>query len=250
MNLHKVPDCAALIERRLRPSSVRGIKEIGTQILKGGNSLGQRPSLADTGAGGVNLTVEQRRALQRGESTYKELCFSCHGADGKGAPMQGRRGGPTLAPPLAGSPRVHGHRDYVIKVLLHGLTGDIEGKTYGDARSWCRWDRTPTSGSPTSPATCATRSATARAFVTPAQVAVVRKESKRRAAVDVRGAAADDPDAADQRGGVEAHREPQSGRRGERDRGTPGARWDPGAPQAPGSGSRSSCRSRRACPNW
>ena len=35
-----------------------------------------------------------------------------------------------MAPPLAGSPRVQGHRDYVIKVLLNGLTGPLDGKTY------------------------------------------------------------------------------------------------------------------------
>jgi mono/diheme cytochrome c family protein len=133
MNLQKVPDSAALIQTTASASSARGVKEIGTQILKGGTSLGQRPSLADTGAGGVNLTVEQRRAVLRGEGTYKELCFSCHGADGKGAPMQGAPEGATLAPSLAGSQRVLGHRDYVIKVLLHGLTGDIDGNAYGTA---------------------------------------------------------------------------------------------------------------------
>ena len=37
---------------------------------------------------------------------------------------------PTLAPSLAGSPRVNGHRDYVIKTLLHGLSGPIDGKSY------------------------------------------------------------------------------------------------------------------------
>ncbi len=98
LNLHKVAGASALIEQTASASSVRGIKEIGTQIIKGGNSLGQRPSLADTGAAGVNLTVDQRRAIQRGESTYKELCFSCHGADGQGAPMQGAPAGSTLAP--------------------------------------------------------------------------------------------------------------------------------------------------------
>ena len=38
----------------------------------------------------------------------------------------------TMAPPLAGSPRVNGHRDYVIKAVLHGLTGPVDGKTYTD----------------------------------------------------------------------------------------------------------------------
>ena len=35
-----------------------------------------------------------------------------------------------MAPPLAGSPRVQGHRDYVIKTLLHGMTGPLAGQTY------------------------------------------------------------------------------------------------------------------------
>ena len=35
-----------------------------------------------------------------------------------------------MAPPLAGSPRVQGPRDYVIKAVLHGLAGPIDGKTY------------------------------------------------------------------------------------------------------------------------
>ena len=33
-----------------------------------------------------------------------------------------------MAPSLAGSPRVQGHRDYMIKTLLHGLTGPIDGR--------------------------------------------------------------------------------------------------------------------------
>ena len=37
-----------------------------------------------------------------------------------------------MAPPLAGSPRVNGHRDYVVKAVLHGLTGPIDNKTYTD----------------------------------------------------------------------------------------------------------------------
>ena len=44
--------------------------------------------------------------------------------------MAGAPAGTLLAPPLAGSPRVQGHRDYVIKTLLHGLTGPVAGKTF------------------------------------------------------------------------------------------------------------------------
>ena len=37
-----------------------------------------------------------------------------------------------MAPPLAGSPRVNGHRDYIVKAVLHGLTGPVDDKTYTD----------------------------------------------------------------------------------------------------------------------
>src|SRR4029079_9077962 len=36
------------------------------------------------------------------------------------------------APALAGSPRVASHHDYIVKAILHGVTGPIDGKSYGD----------------------------------------------------------------------------------------------------------------------
>jgi mono/diheme cytochrome c family protein len=76
------------------------------------------------------LTEDQQNSLERGSAIYSELCYSCHGADGRGAPTPGAAAGSTLAPSLAGSPRLTGHRDYVIKSLLHGLAGPIDGKSY------------------------------------------------------------------------------------------------------------------------
>ena len=35
-----------------------------------------------------------------------------------------------MGPALSGSPRVQGHRDYVIKTLLYGMTGPLGGQTY------------------------------------------------------------------------------------------------------------------------
>ena len=130
MNLLKVPDSAAAIQTMADTSTVRGIKEIGTQILTGGRSQGQPVALADTGVGGASLSTDDRRLYGRGQGTYRELCFTCHGTDGTGAPVAGAADGSTQAPPLAGSPRVTGHRDYIIKVLLQGLQGPIEGKAY------------------------------------------------------------------------------------------------------------------------
>jgi mono/diheme cytochrome c family protein len=86
------------------------------------------PAAATTSS--VNFAPEQQQAIQKGDTIYKELCFECHGTDGRGAPLAGAPAGTTMAPALAGSPRVQGHRDYVIKALLNGLTGPLAGKTY------------------------------------------------------------------------------------------------------------------------
>jgi mono/diheme cytochrome c family protein len=82
------------------------------------------------GRGRGGRTPDQQATLARGETTYKELCGSCHGPDGRGAVNEGAATA-VLAPPLAGSPRVLGHREYVIKTVLHGLTGPVDGRTYG-----------------------------------------------------------------------------------------------------------------------
>ena len=131
INLHKIDGHTALIESTMAASNVRGVKEIGAQLLKPGGSRGQPAAFADPAlAGSFGLPVEARRSLQRGAAIYTELCGTCHGPDGKGTPMAGATDGTTLAPPLAGAPRVLGHRDYITKVLLHGLTGELDGKNY------------------------------------------------------------------------------------------------------------------------
>jgi mono/diheme cytochrome c family protein/glucose/arabinose dehydrogenase len=132
MNLHRVPDSAEAIRSLAASSAVRGVREIGNLLLNPGGSRGQMPALADADAqaSGINLSTAQRRSLQRGQAIYRELCTTCHGSDAKGAPMGGSTTGQLLAPPLAGAPRVLGHREGVVKVLLHGLTGPLDGKEY------------------------------------------------------------------------------------------------------------------------
>lgn len=58
-----------------------------------------------------------------GAEHYIQLCANCHGADGRGLSS-------AVAPPLAGSPRVNGDPERLIKILLNGLSGPIDGKTY------------------------------------------------------------------------------------------------------------------------
>jgi len=73
------------------------------------------------------LAIEDQKLVKRGATIFKEFCASCHGADGKGLNIGG---GAAAAPSLAGNPDVNGNPDKLIKILLHGLTGPINGKTY------------------------------------------------------------------------------------------------------------------------
>ena len=121
-HLFKLPNIEALIKETQASSSAKGIQEIGRQMLQ------RLANAAATAAAGYSPA--QQEQLKEGETAYKTLCFSCHGDDGRGVAMAGAAEGTMMAPALAGSPRVQGHRDYVIKTLLQGMTGPIAGQTY------------------------------------------------------------------------------------------------------------------------
>ena len=88
------------------------------------------PRTPPAGRGGRALTPDQQTVMARGGAIYTELCFSCHGDDGRGTQVPGARAGIVMAPSLSGSARVNGHRDYVIKTLLHGMSGPLDGRTF------------------------------------------------------------------------------------------------------------------------
>ena len=121
MHVLKVPDTPAVLKAAMERNTARGVHFVGEKILA---AAAER-----TAARNTSLTPDQQESLQRGGTIYAEVCFACHGPDGRGTPTPGAAGS-TLAPSLAGSPRVNGHRDYVIGAVLHGLTGPIEGRTY------------------------------------------------------------------------------------------------------------------------
>jgi mono/diheme cytochrome c family protein len=124
MNLLKVPDAAAAAKATLTAGRPKGVTFVADRIAN-------PPAVGRGGGrGGPVLNAEQVATLERGQTTYNELCFSCHGDDGRGTPTPGGGAGSTLAPSLVGSERVTGHRDYVIKAILHGLTGPIDGRSY------------------------------------------------------------------------------------------------------------------------
>ncbi len=126
-NLFKLPGVEALITDAQAATTAKGIQEIGRQMLM--------RIAKESSATAMGYTPEQQAQLKEGETIYKSLCFTCHGDDGRGAAVAGAApsgggGTPMMGPALAGSPRVQGHREYVIKTLLHGMTGPLAGQTF------------------------------------------------------------------------------------------------------------------------
>ncbi|MCC7010011.1 MAG: hypothetical protein IT184_14485 [Acidobacteria bacterium] len=123
LNLFKVSDVADVVRTAQDANRSKGLKDLGDLIL--------RPPAGRGGRGAV-MTAEQQQLIDRGATIYGELCFSCHGDDGRGRALAGAAAGQMMAPSLAGSPRVNGHRDYVVKTLLKGIGGPIDGMSYSE----------------------------------------------------------------------------------------------------------------------
>ncbi|HEU4554052.1 MAG TPA: c-type cytochrome [Chitinophaga sp.] len=77
-----------------------------------------------------SMPAASRNLILHGATIYKQLCSTCHGPDGKGIAVG--NSGATAAPPFVGSGRVNGDDVKLMKILLNGLTGPIDGKTYAD----------------------------------------------------------------------------------------------------------------------
>ncbi|HMJ68330.1 MAG TPA: c-type cytochrome [Cyclobacteriaceae bacterium] len=60
--------------------------------------------------------------IVHGYKIFQEYCSTCHGKDAMGISQ--------LGPPLVGSARVKDDVEVMAKILLHGLEGPIDGKTY------------------------------------------------------------------------------------------------------------------------
>ncbi|HEY7500729.1 MAG TPA: c-type cytochrome [Vicinamibacterales bacterium] len=122
VNLFKLADAEALIKSTMASNKARGVQEIGQRLLQ------RIAAAASTAAAG--FTPEQQEQMKEGETIYKSLCQTCHGEDARGVAVAGTKDGSMMGPALAGSPRVQGHRDYVIKTLLYGMQGPLAGQTY------------------------------------------------------------------------------------------------------------------------
>ena len=75
-----------------------------------------------------DMSNDEKKRITSGETQYFASCITCHGADGKGIAIAGSE--MMLAPSLVESARVKGDPEQLIAVLLHGLMGPIDGKSY------------------------------------------------------------------------------------------------------------------------
>jgi mono/diheme cytochrome c family protein len=121
LKLFRAPDLAAVVTAASAANPARGIREIGTFVTA--------PPPAIAGAAG--LSPEEAKLIADGDAAYKSVCFNCHGEDGLGRLKEGANGA-MMAPAVAGNPRVNGHRDYVVKILLKGMVGPMNGETFSE----------------------------------------------------------------------------------------------------------------------
>ena len=96
---------------------VKGVGRLALSLKKGGRNSRNSSSLSVSGL----------HSFKKGRDIYNSLCLACHGKDGKGTPVEGEG---TMAPSLVGTPRLIGSPDAPIRIVLHGLTGPIDGKTF------------------------------------------------------------------------------------------------------------------------
>ncbi len=102
----------------------------GNELVAGAQkSLMKNDAVKTYGLRLGRLETADRNRVLAGANTFKTLCATCHGPDGKGLAVGGSS---MVAPPLFASKRVVGDKDALIKILLHGLSGPVDEKTYPD----------------------------------------------------------------------------------------------------------------------
>ncbi len=74
----------------------------------------------------ATLDADALALVREGKTHYQQLCIACHGADGSGA----KAGDVFLGPPLVSSDRLRSD-DALLRIVLHGLVGPVDGKVWG-----------------------------------------------------------------------------------------------------------------------
>ncbi|HEY5369064.1 MAG TPA: HEAT repeat domain-containing protein [Hanamia sp.] len=106
------------------------------------DALDKNQMVIDLSARLGDMPQRDKNTILRGATTFRSLCSNCHGADGKGIAIGS---GTMAAPPLVGASPLQLSQKYTaMRILLGGLTGPVEGKTYpaempSMAANWDGW---------------------------------------------------------------------------------------------------------------
>jgi mono/diheme cytochrome c family protein len=119
--LLKIPGTNEAVKKVMATDKSKGVQLVGEQVLT--------PIEVNSffGRSNPNFSDEEKAMVAKGAEIYSSLCSTCHGPLGTGLPVGE---GKLMAPSLVASTHVQAHQDYVTKVLLRGLTGDIQGTHY------------------------------------------------------------------------------------------------------------------------
>jgi len=119
--LLKIPGHIAKVKNILKTDTTRGVQLVAKQVIE--------PQTVNSffGRSNPNFSPEEKALVERGSEIYSSLCATCHGVLGNGTPSGP---GKLIAPSLIGSSRLQAHPEYVVKILLHGLMGNIQKESY------------------------------------------------------------------------------------------------------------------------
>ncbi|MBN3519272.1 discoidin domain-containing protein [Algoriphagus lutimaris] len=114
----KIDQVENLMKFTFTSNQAQGVQLVSTQILE---KIEEAKKAAS-----IKYAPEEMALFTKGKSIFDSYCSTCHGPKGLGSPA----GDGLIAPAFSGSQRIQGHPEYAVKTLLHGLTGDLEGKEY------------------------------------------------------------------------------------------------------------------------
>jgi mono/diheme cytochrome c family protein/glucose/arabinose dehydrogenase len=100
-----------------------GTNDLLARTVTRSQQEGGDPAWKDLMARISKMSDNDKDLIYEGANVFRQSCAICHGLDGKGLPSK-------VAPPLSGSPRVNGDKEVLVRIILHGLSGPVDGITY------------------------------------------------------------------------------------------------------------------------
>ncbi len=135
VSTHNSRDVRSQLLLSLRQTEAGRSKAIAQKILDGApddplltgiqTSLKQTEEARKYGYKLSSLEPQVRQSIVEGARIFRSMCASCHGPEGKGLAAD-------IAPPLISKFKLIEYKDEVIKIMLHGLKGQVDGRAYNE----------------------------------------------------------------------------------------------------------------------